>query len=279
MDARTARLGSSSASRCRRGGRSRISQPPPGAVIRQLPERRHVVLAASLIDRDLESMTATTDDLARALDTLDDRFDRDRRIPDLECPHPGVAPHPLAVLPGDEPPHVAAGVFGEAVLPRGHDDARGEPLDVPLPRTAVRLVEVVDVEHEPPLRAGEDAEVGEVRVAAQLDLRADDGGVREVGRHDRRRAAQERERRGQHPADADRDQLWKPALVRRGERVDDVAPVCGGRPTRHGFGAGPRPAGPGPRASAKRGRAVRWKDLGRVVDHAGTASVTAGWCR
>ena len=32
----------------------------------------------------------------------------------------------------------------------------------------MRLVEVVEVEHEPPVRAGERAEVAQVRVAAQL---------------------------------------------------------------------------------------------------------------
>ena len=47
-----------------------------------------------------------------------------------------------------------------------------EALDVPLERPGQRLVEVADVEHERALGRREDAEVGQVRVAAQLDLEA-----------------------------------------------------------------------------------------------------------
>ena len=48
------------------------------------------------------------------------------------------------------------------------DDAGGEPLDVPLPGPRVGLVEVVEVERQPPLRRAEQAEVRKVRVAAEL---------------------------------------------------------------------------------------------------------------
>ena len=50
------------------------------------------------------------------------------------------------------------------------------------------LVEVVDVEDQAPVRGREDTEVGEVRIAAELDVQI---GVRrstEVGRHDSRGA-------------------------------------------------------------------------------------------
>ena len=43
---------------------------------------------------------------------------------------------------------VPALVLGERPGATGHDEARGEPQDVPLERAVERLVEVVDVEHE-----------------------------------------------------------------------------------------------------------------------------------
>jgi len=50
------------------------------------------------------------------------------------------------------------------------------------------LVEVVEVEDEPPLGRREHAEVREVGVAAELRRQARSRGAREVGRHDRGRA-------------------------------------------------------------------------------------------
>src|SRR4029077_14940307 len=46
--------------------------------------------------------------------------------------------------------------------------ARGQPLDVPFPRAWQRLIEIVDVEDQTSLGRTEDAEVGQVRVAAGL---------------------------------------------------------------------------------------------------------------
>ena len=43
-----------------------------------------------------------------------------------------------------------------------------EPLHVPLPRARQRLVEVIDVEHQPAIGRPEHSEVHEVRIAAQL---------------------------------------------------------------------------------------------------------------
>jgi hypothetical protein len=42
----------------------------------------------------------------------------------------------------------------EAVIHRSDQHARRESLDVPLPRSGERLVEVVDVEHQSPLGGG-----------------------------------------------------------------------------------------------------------------------------
>ena len=54
----------------------------------------------------------------------------------------------------------------------GDREARHQALDVPLPRPGQRLVEVVDVEHQPPIRGGEAAEVRQVGIAAELDVQA-----------------------------------------------------------------------------------------------------------
>ena len=63
-------------------------------------------------------------------------------------------------------------VRAEAARPPGDDEAGGQPLEVELERAAERLVEVVDVEQQVAFGRREQAEVDEVRVAAELDLDA-----------------------------------------------------------------------------------------------------------
>ena len=74
---------------------------------------------------------------------------------DLEATRPGR----VIVRQHDTPYWTIASGDGEA----GH-----QPFDVPLERARQRLVEVVDAEDELPVRGGEDTEVGQMRVAAQL---------------------------------------------------------------------------------------------------------------
>ena len=93
---------------------------------------------------------------------------------------------------------------------------------IPLPRPGQRLVEVVEVEDEPPLGRGEGAEVGEMGVAAELRLEARPRGPREIRRHHRRGAAVEGERRGQHAAVAQRHQLAHPRAGLLLEQLDRV---------------------------------------------------------
>ena len=47
----------------------------------------------------------------------------------------------------------------KTVVARRDQQARGQPLDIPLPWTRERLVKVVDIEHQPSLRRGEHTEV------------------------------------------------------------------------------------------------------------------------
>ena len=59
---------------------------------------------------------------------------------------------------------------GEVVLPARHLQAGRQPFHVPFPRAGEGLVEVVHVEEQVALGRAEDAEVGEVGVAARLDV-------------------------------------------------------------------------------------------------------------
>ena len=120
------------------------------------------------------------------------------------------AQHRGAVALGRGQDDLAAGLGGEPVVPSGHGKARGQPLDVPLERAGQGLVEVVDVEDQPPFRRGERAEVGQVRVPAQLHPQPRGGRAGQVRRHRQRRPPVERERRHQHPPVPDRHQLRHP---------------------------------------------------------------------
>ena len=136
---------------------------------------------------------------------------------------PGEAGHLRAVLAHRAQHDALLLACGEAELASRDQEAGRQPLHIPLPRPGQRLVEVVDVEHESPLRRGEDAEVREVGVPAALHLKARARRAGEVGGHDRRRAAVERERRGQHAAVADRDELRRARRGLRLEHVDRIA--------------------------------------------------------
>jgi hypothetical protein len=91
-------------------------------------------------------------------------------IPDGHRPHLGEAGHRLPIG-GNRPQRGRLGVgLGEAVVLSRDGEAGRQPLDVVLERPREGLVEVVEVEQQPPLGRGEDPEVGEVGVAAQLHL-------------------------------------------------------------------------------------------------------------
>ena len=109
-----------------------------------------------------------------------------------------------------------------------------------------RLVEVVAVEDELALGRAEDAEVGEVGVAADLGRQARARRRREVRRHDQRRPPEEGEGRDQHPAVADGDELGHP---RRGLLLEERRPGRAGRAparSRRGCPGAPWPGPPSP---------------------------------
>ena len=81
------------------------------------------------------------------------------RVPDVEHRHAGQLAHRLAVRPHGPAHRSGAFMVGEAVVAAGDLDARGQALDVPLPRPGVTLVEVVEAEEQVALRRPEDPEV------------------------------------------------------------------------------------------------------------------------
>ena len=107
-----------------------------------------------------------------------------------------------------------------------------------------RLVEVVDVEHEPALGRGEHAEVRQVRVAAALHRKPRARRRRQVAGHDHRRAAIERERRDEHAPVADRDELGHARLGLALEQLDRIDAARRRLKGRRGLSAAPRPAPP-----------------------------------
>src|SRR4051794_33274553 len=82
---------------------------------------------------------------------LDD-LDIDSLVPDVDVALCGQPPHLLPVCPGRRGHHLSALPLLETAIPTGDLEARGKPLHVPFERSGVRLVEVVDVEDQPPVR-------------------------------------------------------------------------------------------------------------------------------
>ena len=79
---------------------------------------------------------------------------------------------PLAVLAHDAEHDLLTLRLREVAVAAADLEARGEALHIPLERAGQRLVEVVEVEDEIPLGRRVAADVGEVRVAAELRLEA-----------------------------------------------------------------------------------------------------------
>ena len=153
-------------------------------------------------------------------------------VPDVHRPHPGELSHRLAVGGDRGGRRVERVRRGEAVVARGDREARGHPFHVVLERPGKRLVEVVQVEQEAPFGRAEDAEVRQVRVAAQLDGETRGRGVLQVRGHDLRRAPVEGERRDHHPAVAHRHEVGLAGLcsARRAARPDPHGPRQGATP-------------------------------------------------
>lgn len=161
-------------------------------------------------------------------------------IPEVELGRRSVVSHGCPVgcrsREGGLPPGAGAGASrrrarGRRRLGEPGEHERGrQPQDVPLERPGQRLVIVVAVEDQPPVRRAEHAEVAQVRVAAQLNHEPAGRHRPEVGGHDDGRPPVEREGRGGRPGVPQRQQDGDPVRLLRAQQVDRVGPVGGGPP-------------------------------------------------
>ena len=103
-----------------------------------------------------------------ALHQGDPRAGADVRVPHVHEVLMGKRAHRCPVALGRREHDLATFLSGEPVVPAGHGQAGRQPLDVPLERAGQGLVEVVDIEDQPPRGRGERPEIGQVRVTAQL---------------------------------------------------------------------------------------------------------------
>ena len=78
----------------------------------------------------------------------------------------GQAVHDPGASVGGGLGHFAVGLVAETVGPAGDHGAGNQAFEIPLPRSGMGLVKVVDVEDELTLWRGEDAEVRQMGVAA-----------------------------------------------------------------------------------------------------------------
>ncbi len=104
-------------------------------------------------------------------------------------------------------------LVAEAARAACDDKTGGQAVDIPLPRGRKRLIQVVNVEDDPPLWSREASEIAQMSITARLYAKARGGCAGQVHRHVERRAAIEGVRRRQHPAVAQRDQLGDSPLV------------------------------------------------------------------
>jgi hypothetical protein len=151
-------------------------------------------------------------------------------VPELQVSHRSEVVHAGAVRAYRPARDLPLRRLVEVVEPGRHNETRGEPQQVPLPRSRQRLVEVVLVEHELALGRGIGTEVREVRVTAELNLEAGRRGGCEVRRHDPGRPSEEGERRDPHSGMALRHQPLKSRAVLFRDQLDRVASVRGRSP-------------------------------------------------
>ena len=128
-------------------------------------------------------------------------------VEDIHGAHLAELRHRLAIDPHRPHRGGPAVCLGEAIVAGGDREARRHALHVVFEGARKRLVEVVQVEEQLPLRRCERTEVREVRVAAELHVEPSSGCVLQVRGHDLRRAPVERERRNHHAPVAHRHEI------------------------------------------------------------------------
>ena len=188
------------------GEEGRLVDDPVPAVhlLGQLRERLQVILRPRLGEARLRTRAELGGE------PVEHRLDVEPRVPHVERVHLGEARDRVPVRLDRVEDGLARLLRLEPAVPARNGKARREPLDVPFPGSRERLVEVVDVEDDVALGRREDAEVREVAITAGLNVDPGRGRRGEVAGHDDRGAAQERERRRDHPPVPDRQEVRKP---------------------------------------------------------------------
>ena len=79
-------------------------------------------------------------------------FDVEAGVPDVQDRHGGEFPHRGAVSRHGRKANPAPFLGAQTVVAACHGHARHQPLDIPLERARQRLVEVVEIEDQPPFR-------------------------------------------------------------------------------------------------------------------------------
>ena len=141
----------------------------------------------------------------------------------LEGVHRDQPSERLPVAGGTGQRRLANGLGAQPQLRATQDDARDQPLDVPLPGAGRGLVEVVHVEHQAPLGRRVQAEVAQVRVTADDHVDAGDRLSGEVVGHQPGRATIEREGTHRHPLAPQRHQVLEPTVVLRLDQRHRIA--------------------------------------------------------
>ena len=190
----------------------------------QLAQRLHGVAGPGLLDVRLGLAALLRGQVPAPL--LQPRLDVEAGVEDVQIAAVGEASHRVSVRRHPRHADPAALLAAEAPVAARDGQAGHQPLDVPLPRTGQRLVEVVDVEDHSPFRRGVHAEVRQVGVTAQLGAQARHRCPGQVGCHDQGRATVEREGGDQHPSIAKGHQVRHPAHRLALEQCHGVEPVC-----------------------------------------------------
>jgi hypothetical protein len=151
-------------------------------------------------------------------------------VPDVELGHPPVAPHAPAV--SLETSGYGGGLARglEPVLPRRHDQARSEALEVPFEGPGQGLVEIAKVERQVSLRRGPQAEVQHMGTTAELHDQPAIGLRGEIGGHDGRGTPVVIPRRSCHAVVAQWNELREPQLVLGQDCLQRVVPALRFRP-------------------------------------------------
>jgi hypothetical protein len=157
---------------------------------------------------------------------MEESFPGPSGVPDLHRAHLGESSHPFPVAANATENRLACGRFVETVAATGDEKAGRQPFDIPFPGRRQSFVKIVDVEDDPSFRCGERSKVHQVSVSTALNSDSRIRRLRKIGRHDRRRAAVEDKRGGDHSSITDRNQLWKPSLIGCFQNLDGVYAVC-----------------------------------------------------